>query len=49
LRPYIVGFHMRPQPSRVDAREVSLVEIDCSLHLAVACLLRIAGLEAMCA
>ena len=38
MRPYIVGFHMRPQPSRVNARQVRLVEIKCPMHLAVASL-----------
>ena len=31
LRPRIVGFHVCPQPLRVDASEVGLAEVDCPL------------------
>jgi len=37
-RPSVVQLYMRPQPSRVDACEVRLVEINSPLDLSVACL-----------
>ena len=38
LSPMILGFDMRPQPSRVCAREVRLASINSPLHLTVASL-----------